>query len=65
MIVPILTAVIVIGVLATTGALLTGIVSMGRGGEFDRLHSHQLMLARVGLQAITLLCLFVALFILH
>ncbi len=61
----ILTAVIVIGLLATSGALLTGIVSMGRGGEFDRLHSHQLMFARVGLQAITLLCLFVALFVLH
>lgn len=65
MIMQILTAVIVIGLLATSGALLTGIVSMGRGGEFDRLHSHQLMFARVGLQGITLLCLFVALFVLH
>lgn len=65
MIMQILTAVIVIGLLATSGALLTGIVSMGRGGEFDRLHSHQLMFMRVGLQGITLLCLFVALFILH
>ncbi len=61
----ILTVIIVIGLVATTGALLMGIASMGRGGEFDRLHSHQLMFARVGLQGITVLCLFVALFVLH
>lgn len=60
----ILTVIILIGLFATTGALLTGIVSMSRGGEFDQLHSHHLMFARVGLQAITLLCLFVALLIL-
>ncbi|MDH3671227.1 MAG: twin transmembrane helix small protein [Gammaproteobacteria bacterium] len=60
----ILTIVVVIGLLATVGALLGGIVSMARGGDFDQAHSHQFMLARVGLQAITLLCLLVALFIL-
>lgn len=50
-----LTAIIVIGLLATAGALLSGIVSMAHGGDFDQRHSHQFMFARVGLQGITLL----------
>ncbi|MFQ5994150.1 MAG: twin transmembrane helix small protein [Acidiferrobacterales bacterium] len=59
-----LTTLIIIGLLATTAALLTGVVSMGRGGEFDQSHSHQLMFARVGLQALTLICLLIALYLL-
>lgn len=59
----ILTVIIVIGVLATAGALLTGVVSMVRGGPFDQAHSHQLMFARVGLQGITLICLLAALYL--
>ncbi len=59
-----LTVIIVIGLVATTGMLLAGIVSMGRGGEFDRLHSHQLMFGRAGLQIFTFLCLAVGLFML-
>ncbi|MFQ5755399.1 MAG: twin transmembrane helix small protein [Acidiferrobacterales bacterium] len=55
---------ITIGLLATTGALVTGIVSMARGGQFDQAHSTQLMFARVGLQAVTLLCLLVVLYLL-
>ena len=50
-----LTAIIVIGLLAAAGALLSGIVSMAHGGDFDQRHSHQFMFARVGLQGITLL----------
>ena len=50
-----LTAVIVIGLVATAGALLSGIVSMAHGGDFDQRHSHQFMFARLGLQGITLL----------
>ena len=57
-----LTSAIVIALLATVGTLFWGIVSMVRGGEFDRHHSHQLMFARVGLQGITLLFLLIALF---
>ncbi len=57
----ILTVVIVIALLATAGALVTGIVSMAHGGKFDRKHSPQFMFARVGLQGITLLLLIVAL----
>jgi hypothetical protein len=59
----ILTVIIVIGVLATAGALLTGVVSMVRGGPFDQAHSYQLMFARVGLQGITLICLLAALYL--
>lgn len=59
-----LTIIIVVGLLATTAALLGGIVSMARGRDFDQAHSHHFMFARVGLQAITLLCLLVALYIL-
>ncbi|MEE9559638.1 MAG: twin transmembrane helix small protein [Acidiferrobacterales bacterium] len=55
---------ITIGLLATTGALVAGIVSMARGGQFDQAHSNQLMFARVGLQAVTLLCLLVVLYLL-
>lgn len=59
----VLTAMIVIGMLATAVALVSGIVSMAQGGDFDQRHSHQLMFARVGLQGITLLLLLLALFI--
>lgn len=59
----VLTAIIVIGMLATAVALVSGIVSMTQGGDFDRRHSHQLMFARVGLQGVTLLFLLLALFI--
>lgn len=58
----VLTVFIVIAMLATAAALLSGLVSMARGGAFDRRHSHQLMFARVGLQGVTLLFLLLALF---
>lgn len=43
--------------------LAIGVASMGQGGEFDEKHSEQLMFTRVGMQAITLLLLFVALYL--
>lgn len=58
----ILTIVLSIGVLATFGALISGIISMSHGGQFDAAHSHQLMFARVGLQGVTIICLLVALY---
>ncbi len=58
-----LTIVIVLALLATAAALIWGIVSMAHGGEFDQHHSLQLMFARVGLQGLTLLLLFLALLI--
>lgn len=57
-----ITFMIILALLATIGALGTGIVSMVRGGEFDRLHSTQLMYARVGFQGLALVLLIVALY---
>jgi len=53
----ILPALIVFFALATFGVLMTGIVSMMRGGEFNRRNSNRLMRARVILQGITLMLL--------
>ena len=58
----ILTTVIILALLATAGALLSGIISMTHGGKFDQRHSHQLMFIRVGLQGVTLLLLIIALY---
>ena len=49
-----LTFVMIAFALATAGVLLTGIVSMLRGGEFNRRYGNKLMRARVILQGITL-----------
>jgi hypothetical protein len=57
-----LSLLIVLALLATIGALGAGITSMVRGGEFDREHSTQLMLARVGFQGVALVLLLVALY---
>ncbi len=57
----ILTVLIVIALLATVGMLISGIVSMAHGGDFDQRHSHQFMFARVGFHGVTLLILFIAL----
>ena len=53
----ILTMVIMLALLITIGLMGTGIWSMAHGGEFDRKHSTQLMFARVGMQAVTVLLL--------
>jgi len=42
---------------ATLGVLFTGIVSMFRGGDFNRRYGNKLMRARVILQGITLVLL--------
>ncbi len=56
-----LTAMIILAMLATVGALAAGVVSMAHGREFDQTHSTQLMAARVVLQGVTLVLLLVAL----
>lgn len=56
-----LTLLIIFGMLATVVVLITGIGSMAEGGEFDDRHSHQLMFARVGFQAFTLVLVIIAL----
>jgi len=55
-----ISALIVLALLATIGALAMGVGSMVRGGEYDRQHAGQFMTARVGLQATTLVLLLVA-----
>lgn len=59
----ILTMVIIVALLATIGLMGTGVWSMAHGGEFDRKHSTQLMFARVGMQAITVLLLLFAVYL--
>jgi len=56
-----LSLLLIAGLVATAAVLISGIVSMAHGGEFDERHSHQLMFARVGVQAITLVLLLIAL----
>lgn len=60
-----LTIVILIALFLTIAVLVMGIGSMGVGGDFDEKHSTQLMYARVGMQAVTLLLLFFAVYLAH
>lgn len=48
-----LVALVIVGLIATAAVLATGIGSMAHGGRFDEAHSHHLMFARVGVQALT------------
>lgn len=59
----ILNMVIVAALLMTVGLIGTGIWSMAHGGDFDDKHSTQLMVARVGMQAATVLLLLFAFFL--
>jgi hypothetical protein len=52
-----LPALVILFALATLGVLILGIVSMVRGGEFNKRNSNRLMQARVILQGLTLLML--------
>ncbi len=54
---------IILAMLATVGALGAGLVSLVRGGEYDRQHSTKLMAARVGFQGAAVVMLLVALFV--
>lgn len=54
---------IILALLATVGALGAGIVSMVRGGEYDREHGTQLMAARVGCQSAAVVLMLVALYV--
>jgi hypothetical protein len=55
-----LSVLVILAVIATLGVLLTGLVSMGVGGTFDRRHSLQLMEGRVALQAVALALIAIA-----
>ena len=56
-----LTVLVILGMLATVWALWRGIASMVHGGEADFRQSHKLMFQRVGLQALTVLIIIMAL----
>ena len=58
----ILTVIIAIALIVTAGALVMGIISMSRGGEFDQQHNTQLMFLRVGAQGVVILLLLLALY---
>lgn len=47
--------VIVAAMVAALGALLIGVVSMAKGGEFNRKYGNRLMRARVALQGLAIL----------
>ena len=51
---------VMIVLIATVVILFVGIVSMARGGEFDRQHSVQLMFTRVGFQAAAVILIIAA-----
>jgi len=55
-----LLGVIILALVATCVTLLIGLMSMAGGGATDKLISTPLMWARVGLQALTLILLIVA-----
>jgi hypothetical protein len=56
-----MTIVIILALLATIGALLLGLISLGQGGSFDKDFGTGFMWARVGLQAVAVALLVVAL----
>lgn len=56
-----LLALIVIALLATLGVLFTGLISMARGGEFNRKYGNKLMRWRVLIQGGALILLAIAL----
>ena len=58
----IITMLVVIALILTIGSLISGIISMAHGGDFDRRHSTQFMFARVGFQLATVVVLLAALY---
>lgn len=58
-----LTVIIIIALLATVVALLFGLMSLGQGGSFDKDFGTGFMWARVGLQAVAIALLVLALFL--
>jgi len=51
-----------LAMLAVLGALVLGLFSMVKGGEFNKKYGNKLMQARVGLQGLALLFLVLAFF---
>ena len=53
-----------LALLATVAALGAGVVSMVRGGQYDREHSTRLMFTRVGFQGVAVLLMLATLLML-
>jgi hypothetical protein len=58
-----LTVVVVLALIATLVTMLMGIFTMGAGGDTDNYAGERLMWARVGLQALTVLLMVIALWV--
>lgn len=56
---------VIVALFATIGALFLGLRSMSLGGEYDREHGEKLMWERVAFQALAVLVLLAALFIMN
>lgn len=54
------TVIVTLALLATLGALISGVISMAHGGAYDERHSVRFMEARIGLQAVTVVLLLAA-----
>ena len=59
-----LESLVVIALVGTLAVLLAGVVTMARGGDFDRKWGNRLMRARVAMQALAVGLMFV-LYLLH
>ena len=57
-----LIALVFIALALTVGSLAWGLISMSRGGPYDRKHSHEFMFARVAFHAVSVA---IALFVLY
>lgn len=53
-------ALVIIAMLMTLGVLFTGLVTMARGGDFNRKHGNRLMRLRVIMQGVALLLFAIA-----
>ncbi|MCH8155359.1 MAG: twin transmembrane helix small protein [Proteobacteria bacterium] len=60
----ILTALVVVALVATLAVLLAGVVTMAKGGAFNRKWGNKLMRARIAMQALAVMLMF-ALFLLN
>ena len=56
---------IIAAVAATAIVLVLGLRSMGRGGQYDKEHAEKFMWERVGLQALVIVLLVVAYYLLE
>lgn len=57
-----MTFLIFVAAAMTVATLAMGIASMARGGDYDQLHSHELMFRRTAWQGLAVLFLMLAIF---